>query len=68
MMHDLQIKLNLCIISRKLGRHFQEAKGHLRSWSVTATFRIDYNPERRHPQDNTIKAKIIQQIGGGGLR
>ena len=54
--------------SRKLGRHYQETKCHPRSWSVTATFMINYNPERRLPTDNAIKDKIIKQIGGGGLR
>ena len=54
--------------SRTLGRHYQETKGHPRSFVVAATFTIDYNPERRLPSDNTIKAKIIKQIGGGSLR
>ena len=56
------------LFSRQLGRHYQETKGHPRSFVVAATFTIDYNPERRLPSDNTIKAKIIKQIGGGSLR
>ena len=56
------------LFSRKLGRHYQETKGHPRSFVVAATFTIDYIPERRLPSDNTIKAKIIKQIGGGSLR
>ena len=54
--------------SRKLGRHYQETKGHPRSFVVSATFTIDYNPDRRLPSDNAIKAMIIKQIGGGGVR
>ena len=54
--------------SRKLGRHYQETKCHPRTWSVIATFTIDYDPERRLLTDNAIKAKIIKQIGGVGLR
>ena len=55
-------------ISRMLGRHYQDTKGHPRSWAITSTFIIDYNPNGRHQFDNTIKAKIIKQIGGSGLR
>ena len=54
--------------SRKLGRHYQETRGHPRSWVVNATFVIDFNPDGRFPTDSTLKAKIIKQIGGGGLR
>ena len=55
-------------ISRKIGRHYQESKGHPRSLVVAASFVVDYNPNGRFPPENSIKAKIIKQIGGGGLR
>ena len=55
-------------ISRKIGRHYQESKGHPRSWVVAGSFVVEYNPNGRFPHENSIKAKIIKQIGGSGLR
>ena len=55
-------------ISRKIGRHYQESKGHPRSWVVAGSFVVEYNPNGRFPPENSIKAKIIKQIGGSGLR
>ena len=65
---NLRIQLNLYIISRILGRHYQETRSHPRSWTVFATFEVEYNPVGRSLSNNAIKAKIIKQIGGGGLR
>ena len=56
------------LFSRMLGRHYQETKGLPRSWVVVATFVVEYNPDGRFPPENSIKAKIIKQIGGSGLR
>ena len=56
------------LFSRMLGRHYQETKGHPRSWVVVTNFVVDYNPNGRYPSENSIKDKIIKQIGGGGLR
>ena len=55
-------------ISRKIGRHYQETKGHPQSLVVSASFVVDYKPYGRFPPENSIKAKIIKQIGGSGLR
>ena len=54
--------------SRTLGRHYQETKGHPRSWVVLATFTVPLILLEGRNSDNRIKIDIIKQIEGGGLR
>ena len=56
------------MIRRTLGRHYQETKGHPRSWVVVATFTVPLILLEGRNSDNRIKNDIIKQIEGGDLR